>query len=267
MLAQPTPFAEVNALLEDLLASVQAILGTRLLGMYLHGSLALGDFDPERSDIDFLVVTDDVLPDDLFAALQAMHARIAASGLPLATELEGSYIPRDALRRRDPAQARHPRIDREGRQLTLEPHDSDWVIQRFILRAHGVVLAGQSPDTLIDPVSPHDLRRAVIELVREWWVPMCDDPTRLHYPGYQAYAVLTMCRILYTLRFGSVVTKLSAARWVQRNQGKRWAALIERALTWQPDAQRDDLAETQSLIQYTAECCQQYERGMGAAND
>ena len=53
----PTPYAGVNAVLHHFLASIQAIVGSHFRGMYLSGSLALGDFDPRSSDIDFIVVT------------------------------------------------------------------------------------------------------------------------------------------------------------------------------------------------------------------
>src|SRR5687767_10384547 len=97
-----TPYPEVDALLRRLLDEVRATLGPHFVGMYLYGSLAAGDFSPESSDIDFLVVTDDDLPAGLFESLRAMHARVAAGGSKWATELDGSYIPRRALRRRDP---------------------------------------------------------------------------------------------------------------------------------------------------------------------
>jgi hypothetical protein len=42
---------------------------------------------------------------------------------------------------------------------------------------------------------------------------------------YQAYAILTMCRALYTLQHGTVVSKSVAARWAQEVLGERWAAL------------------------------------------
>lgn len=41
--AQPTPFAGLNAVLDKLVTSVQAILGDNFLGAYLQGSFALGD--------------------------------------------------------------------------------------------------------------------------------------------------------------------------------------------------------------------------------
>lgn len=48
----PTPSPEVNAVLDRLHQGVSSILGTQLAGLYLHGSLALGDLNPASSDID-----------------------------------------------------------------------------------------------------------------------------------------------------------------------------------------------------------------------
>ena len=69
-MAHPTPSPEVNAVLQALLSGVQAVLGDDFVGLYLYDSLAGGDFCPERSDIDFVVATADVLPDEAVAALE-----------------------------------------------------------------------------------------------------------------------------------------------------------------------------------------------------
>ncbi|HLQ30214.1 MAG TPA: hypothetical protein VK140_13360, partial [Ktedonobacteraceae bacterium] len=46
-----TPYADINKLLNLLLSRIQAILGEKLIGLYLFGSLVAGDFDYESSDI------------------------------------------------------------------------------------------------------------------------------------------------------------------------------------------------------------------------
>jgi len=63
-----------------------------------------------------------------------------------------------------------------------------------------------------EPVLPDDLRRAVRGIIRTWWAPMLDAPTPVQHPGYQTYAILTMCRLLYTLEHGTIVSKPVAAR-------------------------------------------------------
>ncbi len=248
----PTPYPDVNAVLHEVLSRVQTILGPRLVGMYLHGSLASGHFDRRRSDIDFLMVTVAELPDELLPALAAMHADIAAGESLWATRLEGSYIPRHALRRYDPAQTRHPSIG-VGKALALSHHHSDWVIQRHLIREQGVVLAGPDPRSLIDPVCQDDLRWAVRATLRKWWLPKLQNSAWVRDREYQAFAVLTMCRALHTLHEGTVVSKPVAARWAQAVLGERWAALIERALVWRPDEPPDDTDEMLAFVRYAVE--------------
>lgn len=252
-----TPFPDVNALLDRLLGEVRAILGEQFAGMYVYGSLALGDFDPATSDLDFLIVTEDKLPPETVSALKEMHAALVAEGSHWARELEGSYIRRQAVRRHDPADAHYPRIERGG-ELAVEEHHTDSIIQRFITRKHGLILAGPDPTTLIDPVSSRDLRQAVLDL-RWWWELQLTDTSRVEQSGYQAYAILTMCRILYTLEHGDIVSKPTAARWVQRNRCKHSAELVERALAWRPGMPMDHLDETLDFIRFTLARTKQFE--------
>jgi hypothetical protein len=241
------------------MASVQDILGDRFLGMYLNGSLALGDFTHHRSDIDFVAVTHDGLSPEMVAALRTMHGRIATDFPRWGPELEGIYIPKHALRRYDPAGANYPHIERGG-DLIVEDLDTAWVIQYHILREHGITLIGPPPHTLIDPITPDELRQAQTDLVRDWWAPMVNDPFRLRHSGYQAYAVLTMCRILYTLHHGTIVSKPTAARWAEQADAGPWAARIERALAWREVGGETEVEETVGLIRYVVGRCREWER-------
>jgi hypothetical protein len=248
--AAPTPYPEINALLESLLSGAQSVLGQRFVGLYLYGSLASGNFNPATSDVDFLVVTTDEIPSALVPALEAMHARLAAGVNKWAQKLEGRYLPLPALRRLNPADPPRPCLN-EG-QFYLGRQESDWIIQRHILREQGVAVAGPSLQAWIDPVRPDDLRQAVAGILREWWLPLIEssDP-RLRRSDYQAHAVLTMCRALHTLKFGAVVSKPAAARWAQAALGEPWPALIERALGWRPGEAFREMDATLALVRYT----------------
>src|SRR5215467_6256645 len=63
MVHHSTGRAEVDAVLAELLAGVRGTLGLQLVGIYLDGSLAIGDFSEHSSDIDVLVVTEETLSD------------------------------------------------------------------------------------------------------------------------------------------------------------------------------------------------------------
>jgi predicted nucleotidyltransferase len=253
---------EVEGLLRQFLEGARAALGAQFVGAYLFGSLACGGFDRD-SDVDILVVTEDEVSGELFSSLQAMHERVAAFDSHWATQLEVSYIPRRALRRRDPSDATHPHIDRgAGERLQMARHDSDWVVQRHTLRARGVTLAGPAPATLIDSVSPDELRRAMLDLT--WWLAeILEEPARISMRGYQSYIVLTMCRVLYTLEHGAVVSKREAARWASDALGEHWTPMIESA--WEgrrnprAKATPEDLSETLDLIRHTLESARRFE--------
>jgi hypothetical protein len=263
---QPTAEPDVNAILHELLRNVQAILGTHFVGMYLEGSLTGDDFD-QASDIDFIVVTDRAVSGDLFAALQAMHDRITAGDSPWATELEGSYIERHALRRHDPAHAMHPNIERgRNERLKMAHHDASWVIHRYLLRERGITLSGPPPHTLVDPVSPTDLRQAMSSMLPGWVTPILQNPDLIQARGYQSFIVLTLCRVLSTLHAGTVVSKRLAARWAQQSLGEPWASLIERALEGRQNpegaAAPEDIEQTLAFAHYTLDRSRQWASGM-----
>ncbi|GAC1429752.1 MAG: hypothetical protein NVSMB65_03230 [Chloroflexota bacterium] len=258
----PTPYPDVNAVLEEFLGHIRGILGEHLRGMYLDGSLALGDFNPATSDIDYIVTTDGDLSDDQFVALRAMHARFNAGGSPWATEVEAVYLPETAFRRADPENVPRLRIQRGPAEVLVKGHsDRTWCTHWSIVRAHRGVLAGPDPRTIMDPIDPQELRRAMVELVGAWQAELRQDQSMVQSRGPLTYSVLTFCRMLYTLHHGAVVSKPAAARWARQVQEGRWSALIEQALAWrkEPAPQQpvhdEERQATLALLDYVVEQC------------
>jgi predicted nucleotidyltransferase len=257
---KPTPYPEVNEVLNLLLKNVMNILGEQFVGMYLYGSLSGGDFDPETSDIDFLVITKDTLPDEIISKLETMHKQTWATSLTRAGELEGSYVPKVLIRRHDPEGVPCPTVN-EGR-FFVDQRGSDWIIQRHVVREMGVVVEGPDPKTLIDPVSPDEIRGAVLGVLHEWWFPMLADPSwmREHGNKYQAFAVITMCRVLHALEDGTVVSKPRAVQWARERFVDRWRQLIDKAVAASRQETQDDfLEETLDFIRFVKEQTARFE--------
>lgn len=247
----PTAYDEVNAIINLLLAEAQAVLGPRFVGMYLYGSLSSGDFNPHSSDIDFLVVVTEELSQEVVTQLEVMHNRLWASGLKWATKLEGAYVSITSIRHFDPDLPACPTIN-EGK-FYVDRQGSDWIIQRHIIREYGTALAGPDPKTLIDPVTPDEIRRSVQSILNEWWWPMLDNPAWIRSVEYQAFAVLTMCRALHALQFGTIASKPAAARWAQATFDPHWSPLIEWAVRWKHGDTEDKLAEVVAFMHYAHE--------------
>src|SRR5262249_38325398 len=152
------------------------------VGVYLRGSLALGDFDPATSDVDFFTVTARPVSDAEFAALAAMHAGLAQLPNPFGDQLEGPYLDHAAARRYRPGQ-RYPTIGR-GEALAWFEHGANWVLERWAVREHGISLLGLDPNALFDPVSRDELRAAVRDRLRDWadWATRPDDPDEWRLP-------------------------------------------------------------------------------------
>jgi len=218
-----------------------------------------------------VVVNGEDISGPLFVELQSIHDQIARLDTPWAIQLEGSYISQYALRRFDPEHADFPNIERGfGERLKMVYHDDWWTIHRHILRERGITIFGPPPLTLIDPVSPDDLRRAVLALLHAWAERFLAHPGEIRPRGYQSYIVLSLCRSLYTLQYGDVVSKPVAASWFQRTQGGSWNSLIQRARVGRHngglDAEPEDVNGTLAFIRYTLERSKQFDMRMNTAD-
>jgi hypothetical protein len=253
-----TPLSEINGLLTDLSAAMQTVLQRHFVGMYLYGSLALGDFDPGTSDIDMMVITDGELPASDVAGLERMHARFGESGSPWASRLEVVYIPTNALQIDVAPTALFPQVEKD-REWGLYPVESGWVIQLFTLREHGLVVAGPDPTSLIAPIAPDDVRRASAAHAVTWAEQARSDPKWLIWirnREHQTFVVMTLCRMLYSLRTGTVASKPGAARWMAEVSGTRWAELVRGGVTGRRGngvASDREAEETIALIDFVAQ--------------
>jgi predicted nucleotidyltransferase len=93
----PTPYPELNAVLQELVDGVRTALGNSFVAACLQGSFAVGDFD-RHSDVDFIVAIEEELSDAHVHALQSMHERIYSLDCAWAQHLEGSYFPKGVLK-------------------------------------------------------------------------------------------------------------------------------------------------------------------------
>ena len=213
------------------MAGARTVLGGGFCGAYLQGSFALGDADV-YSDVDFIVVTEDEVTTEQRAELQALHQRLYALPTPWAQHLEGSYVPRDVLRRPDPERRPLFYIDNGATEFTFDNHDNTAVV-RWSLREHGVVLAGPDPRELVDPITSDELRAEMQWALGEWeeWFRSIDSMSRRAL----AVAVLTHARILHTVAIGEVRSKRAAGEWALEALDPEWAPLIRWALEDRPD--------------------------------
>lgn len=247
---KPTPYKDVNSIVLLLLQKSQEILGENLLAMYLHGSLAVGDFNQKGSDIDFMIVLDKELSDETIQKLREMHGSILKNDSKWAKKIEGSYVQKDLLKSVAPPKT--PRAYINGGSFNMYPYGYEWVIEKYVIREQSIVVTGSPPATFIDPVSSEDIRQANSKILHEDWEPMLSESSRLKDDEYQTYAVLTMCRCIYSFSHNEMASKKVAVKWVQKKFSE-WKNLVEVALNWTSEQKFNRLNEVKDFIKFTIE--------------
>jgi predicted nucleotidyltransferase len=207
--------ARVRGQVERLVDAFRSLLGPDLTGVYLHGSLAMGCFNPERSDVDLLVVTR--------RGLTVEEKRRMAETL-LAVSNEPRPIEISVLREADLRPWRHPapfdfhygegtwrelfreELAGDGWRLWNDEtaHDADLAAHITVTRARGVRLAGEPIDTVFPAVPGSDYYDSILGDLR--WV-------RGHSGGNSVYGVLNACRVLAYAEAGRVLSKDEGGAW------------------------------------------------------
>ncbi len=231
---QPTSYPHVNDALNHLLAQLQTILADKFVGLYLYGSLVTGDFDDASSDIDLLTVLTSDLEAREFDALNKMQAAFVLNNPHWENRLEIAYVSLHALETFK-TQTSTIGVISPGEPFHLKDAGRDWLMNWYMVREKGATLFGSTPDRIIEAISKAEFIEAVKAYVREWqdWF---DEGVKTR-PS-QAYAILTMCRAMYTVQNGEQVSKKRAAVWAQKELPE-WATLIGEALLWRKNWKDD----------------------------
>lgn len=239
-----TPHLRLDELLVEHAHAIARASTDNFVGMYLIGSLAVGDFDA-TSDVDFMVVTNDELTSGELAAVQAAHAAYLARDDRWPTHLEYSFLPMAKLQTLSSPfdeTSRSPLHDRllwyfNGPSPERSDHDNT-LVTRWTLRERGVRVLGPEPVSFAPIVSPDELRREIRNSMRGWdrekvltrgWDrgegELSSSPhfNRFH----QAFFVLNYCRTLQGLSEGRISSKREGVAWAKVHLDLRWHSLID----------------------------------------
>jgi hypothetical protein len=232
----PTPYQELNQVLDELVSRIQTILDDNFIGVYLQGSFAVGDYD-QHSDVDFIVATQADPASHQVDALQVMHGQVYQLDSEWAKHLEGSYFPGGILR--DPAKRGLELwyLEHGARALVRSNH-CNTILVRWVVREKGVTLAGPPPKTLVDPISEASLRAEMFEVLTNWGRQILNDPAPFNNRFYQSFIVLSYCRMLHDLYRGYPGSKREGAAWAKSVLDPSWADLIDGSWDGRPDPAR-----------------------------
>jgi hypothetical protein len=221
--------ADPEELLARLAADLVRVLGGELFSLAPHGSWALGDFTPGRSDLDVLTVLATDPTAATLTALHEVHTRLTTDFPEWDSHVEVEYVSVEAIRAVVQGTDESHSMISVGKgeplhELEASRHSVlNWAAALQVDRP----IAGAAPSTVLPAIHRRLIHQVVLQHVRAWpeWV---DD---MQHTGGQAYTVLTLCRAAEALATGRQVSKLAAAQ-AGTSRFPEWSELIDWAREW-----------------------------------
>jgi streptomycin 3"-adenylyltransferase len=223
--------ADVRRQVDDFLAGLRAILDENLLGVYLHGSLAMGCFNPARSDIDLLIVTHEGMAVETKRQVAELVLRFSKHPCPIELSF---LIGRDIAEWQRPTpfdfhygESWHERIERalatgDWRNWNGAPQMDDDLAAHFAITRHrGVRLFGAPIAETFPVVPPKDY---VDSIVGDFWWGL--ERIKL----YPVYFVLNGCRNVAYLTEGLIGSKDEGGEWALRHFPEEFRGIVASAL-------------------------------------
>ena len=187
---------EVDHVLDRFVGEVSALL--KPVSLWAHGSLAMGDFQPGRSDLDLIAVIEQPLSAEQTARLTEFHERLHREE-PAAEKLHCSYMAATQL-------ADFEQIHLTWAHGSVFPRDVSPVTRRELLQA-GRVFAGKPPKDVLPDVTDAELADFVRDALGGYWYDATGRWRRWRMDIWVDLGMLTYARSVVTLRGGRLITK------------------------------------------------------------
>jgi streptomycin 3"-adenylyltransferase len=185
-----------------------------LIGVYLHGSLAMGCFNPRLSDVDLLAVTKNGIILDTQKAIVEELFKLSNAPTPLEFSLLRSsdlqpwqnptpYLLHYSEDHRE--QLTHELGDGAWRNWNEAPKvDRDLAAHVTVLRTRGICVFGEPIEKVFPEVPKKDYLASVMADL-EW--------SKSLLGSNPVYPILNACRVLAYLREGQILSKDEGGRW------------------------------------------------------
>lgn len=216
-------------LLEAFVAITRETMGEALTGVYLHGSLAMHCFNPDKSDIDLLLVIEKEISDAV--KMEFMKHVLQLNGQGPAKGLELSVVRREFL---NPFAYPTPfelHFSLQHQNWFLEnPEDyvkgmkgvdKDLAAHVTMINQYGITLFGEPIGAVFAPVPKEAYVDSILLDVERAKENILDQPV---------YMTLNLCRVLAFLKDGLYLSKREGGKWGLRHLPECCRLLILQAL-------------------------------------
>lgn len=200
---------DIKVFVIQLTEKLQELIGENSVGFYLHGSLAIGGFNPSRSDIDILAVTKKALSLQDKIAFTELFLTYSKNPFPI----EISFMNRGQLENWGYPPAYDYHFSEYWREryeecrekwLLVENVDADLAAHITIVIHKGICLSGEPIEAVFPAIPTIHYTSAIIQDFKD-----CLNNIELA----PVYSILNMLRVYRFLKEGTICSKLEAGHW------------------------------------------------------
>ena len=217
-------------LINAFVAAAKEIIGEKLTGIYLHGSLAMGCFNPDKGDIDLIIVIEQNISDEekmkFMERIVALSQQAPAKGLEMSIVLRkycSPFVyPTPFELHFSPTHLQWFSDAPQDYVENMKGDDKDLAAHFTIIRKYGITLYGEQIENVFAEVPRQNYIDSIWEDVREAREEILEQPM---------YITLNLCRVLAFCRDGLCLSKQEGARWAMEHLSAEYASIISDALS------------------------------------
>ena len=219
----------LHTITKQFVTKSKQILGNNLVGIYLHGSAAMGGFNAEKSDIDLLVVVHNNLSDE--EKLLYMDMVVELNALAPSKGIEMSIVKKAVCRplvyptpfelHFSIAHLEWYRRDSRDYISKMNGTDKDLAAHMMILYHRGLCVYGEQIGDVFEEVD----RETYFDSI--WYDIEHAEDDILENP---VYMILNLCRVWAYKQEGLILSKEEGGSWGLEHVPERYRKLIQWAM-------------------------------------
>jgi streptomycin 3"-adenylyltransferase len=214
--------------IDKFVALLTAELKDNLIGIYLHGSLAMGCFHPKSSDIDLLVVIRKKLTADnnkrITSGVLSLHDEMPNErGMEFSIVLETSLNPfvYPTPLEYHYSDSHRDRYSNDESYVCGGMADKDLASQITVAYHRGYSVFGPSLHEVCEPVPRQYYLASILYDIEGASNAIISNPM---------YMTLNLCRVLFFLKEGNISSKKEGGEWGVQTLPRHYRAMIQQCL-------------------------------------
>lgn len=229
-------------ILDRMVTSCREIFKENLTGVYLHGSLAMGCFNPKKSDIDLIIMIEQDITEE--QKLAFMSDVIELNELAPEKGIEMSVVKKEYCKEFVYPTPYELHFSNSHLQWfhenptdyihKMQGTDKDLAAHFTIINRYGKTLYGEEIAEVFGAVPRADYLDSILYDINDAKESMMENPV---------YFILNLCRVAAYVKEDLVLSKAQGGEWGIKNLDTKYQPLIQNALEYYTSDKRGSIKE------------------------